>query len=90
MANLTPPETEAILTVCLTAAFADGEKHDEERCQIKDLTVNLAGSEIDLPALHQRVLLARPVLSDAVRPLTTLASRRLPPMGRLNPTKPTA
>ena len=31
MTALTTPETESILTVCLMASFADGDKHERER-----------------------------------------------------------
>jgi uncharacterized membrane protein YebE (DUF533 family) len=60
MNDLTPDETEAILTLCLMAAFADGEKHEREREQIRRIAESFRGSEVDLSALYQEVLLRKP------------------------------
>ena len=39
------------------AAFADGEKHEREREQIRKIAESFRGSEVDLSALYQEVLL---------------------------------
>ena len=44
MNALTQSEIESILTICLLASFADGEKHDDERQQIKKITDSLAAT----------------------------------------------
>ena len=51
MNPLTTSETEAILTLCLIASFADGDKHDREREQLKRITGSLASDGVDLTAL---------------------------------------
>jgi uncharacterized protein (DUF697 family)/tellurite resistance protein len=69
-------EQDAIATVCLMAAFADGRKDDAERGEIRRIVENLsAGAEGDrasrgLSALYQDVLLGRVTLERAVAPLT--------------------
>ncbi len=71
MNALTTTETEAILTLCLIASFADGDKHDRERQQLKKITDSLAGGEADVTALYQQVLLNKPdVAAVAARLLT--------------------
>ena len=70
-------EQDAIATVCLMAAFADGRKEDAERGEIRRIVENLgAGAEGDgasrgLSALYQDVLLGRVTLERAVAPLTS-------------------
>ena len=66
---MTPDQTRAVLTVALMAAFADGLKDERERTRIKELAARLPAEGIDLPALYQEVLLGKPKLADAARPL---------------------
>ena len=40
---MTNEEIRAILTICLLASYADGEKHDREREQIRQVAEGLAG-----------------------------------------------
>jgi uncharacterized protein (DUF697 family)/tellurite resistance protein len=75
MNTLTTSETEAILTLCLIASFADGDKHERERQQLKKITDSLAGGEVDVTALYQEVLLNKP-------DITTVAARLLTPGAR--------
>ena len=50
----------SILTLCLMAAFADGEKQEREREQIRKIAESFRPSEVDLAALYQEVLLRKP------------------------------
>ena len=77
MTALTTPETESILTVCLMASFADGDKHEREREQMKKITDSLASEQIDVTALYQKVLLNRPDVATVAEGLVTPGSRQL-------------
>jgi uncharacterized membrane protein YebE (DUF533 family) len=77
MNDLTPDETEAILTLCLMAAFADGEKHEREREQIRRIAESFRGSEVDLSALYQEVLLRKPEPAAVAARLSTPGARQL-------------
>ena len=77
MTTLTTTETEAILTLCLMASFADGEKHADERTHLKKITASLAGDGIDLTALYQDVLLNKPDLAAVAARLPTPGARQL-------------
>jgi len=77
MIALTTSETESILTVCLMASFADGDKHEREREQMKKITDSLANEEMDVTALYQRVLLNRPDLTAVAEGLVAPGSRQL-------------
>ena len=75
--TLTPSETEAILTLCLMASFADGDKHESEREQMKKITDSLANDTVDVTALYQKVLLNRPEVATVAEGLVTAGSRQL-------------
>lgn len=77
MTTLTTTETESILTLCLMASFADGEKHEEERAHLKKITASLAGGGVDLTALYQDVLLNKPDVAQVAARLTTPGARQL-------------
>ena len=71
-------EIRAILTLSLLASFADGEKHDREREQIRQVAEGLAGDQsINLPGLYQDVLLRRVDMATAVSRLTSADARQL-------------
>ena len=73
------PEQNAILTIALLAAFADGSGDDRERAAIKRIADSLAG-EHDAPQLtqlYQDVLLKRVTLQQAVSALTDSPQRQL-------------
>ncbi|MBF6631425.1 MAG: TerB family tellurite resistance protein [Comamonas sp.] len=75
---MTHDEIRAILTLCLLASFADGEKHDREREQIRQVAEGLAGdSQVNLPGLYQDVLLRRVNLPDVLARLSEPESRQL-------------
>ena len=57
MNALTTSETESILTLCLIASFADGDKHEREREQLKKITGSLASDAVDLTALSKTLVL---------------------------------
>ncbi|MCX8091941.1 MAG: DUF533 domain-containing protein [Verrucomicrobiae bacterium] len=75
--DLHPNEQEALLTVCLMAAFADGAKSDVERAELKRIAETFAETEMNLAALYRRVLMRQVTIAQAVQPLATLAARQL-------------
>ncbi|HEX8371988.1 MAG TPA: DUF533 domain-containing protein [Chthoniobacterales bacterium] len=77
MNTLDPTETEAILTLCLMASFADGEKHDREREQLKKITDSLANDTVDITALYQQVLLNKPDVATVAGRIVTPGARQL-------------
>jgi uncharacterized protein (DUF697 family) len=75
---MTQAEITAIVTISLLAAFADGDKHERERAEIKRIAEGLAGDDrLHLPTLYQDVLLKRVTLDSAVAGLTSTESRQL-------------
>ena len=57
---MTPSETQAIVALSLLAAFADGEKHERERAEIKRIAEGLSQADgVHLPTLYQDVLMKR-------------------------------
>lgn len=71
-------EVRATLTICLMAAYADGDKHDREREQIRQVAQGLAQDEqINLPGLYHEVLMRRVQLEDVLPKLGSNESRRL-------------
>lgn len=72
-------EQEAVLTIALLAAFADGNKDDRERDEIKRIAESLAG-EAHVPQwsqLYQSVLLKRVNVAQAAAALTDPMHRQL-------------
>jgi uncharacterized protein (DUF697 family)/tellurite resistance protein len=87
---MNPVEQDAVVTVCLLAAFADGRKNDAEREEVRRIVENLGpeaggeggGAEVGargrgLSALYQDVLLGRVTVDKAVAPLTQQEHRTL-------------
>jgi len=86
---MNPVEQDAIVTVCLLAAFADGRKNDAEREEVRRIVENLrpdAGAESatdgsergrGLSALYQDVLLGRVTVEKAAVPLKKQEHRTL-------------
>jgi uncharacterized protein (DUF697 family)/tellurite resistance protein len=72
-------EQEAVLTIALLAAFADGAKDDRERDEIKRIAESLSGEAgaPQLSQLYQSVLLKRVNVSQAVAALSDPAHRQL-------------
>jgi len=71
-----PQEREALLTIALLAAFADGAHEDRERAEIRRAADALA-AELNVPGLYQDVLLKRVDVGAAVARLRSDATRRL-------------
>ncbi len=75
---MTASETQAIVTLSLLAAFADGDKHDRERAEIKRIAQGLSGDEgVHLPSLYQDVLTKRVSLASLAEQLASQESRQL-------------
>ena len=72
---MTTSEKEAVATLCLMAAFADGQKGDEEREHIRAVMDTLDG--VSTPALYQRVLLNKVTLEEAAGALERPETRSL-------------
>jgi len=68
-------EQQAVMTIALLAAFADGRNEDREREELRHVAEALGTSNV--PTLVQEVLLKRVSLSEATGVLTTPDARRL-------------
>ena len=76
--NLALQERHAILTLCLMASFADGEKHEREREEIKRVAQNFSqGDALHLSTLYQDVLMQRVTLEDVVAQLQSTQAKTL-------------
>jgi len=71
----THPDSESLLAICLFAAFADGDKSDDERAQIESLAGELGGG--DVSAVSRRILMGRMSLDAAAADLQTREGRML-------------
>lgn len=71
----TTEEREAIATVCLMAAFADGNKGNEERARVKEIFDSLNADFS--PDLYSKVLLGQVTLKDVSSVLNTPMLRNL-------------
>jgi len=75
---LNTDEIRATLTVCLLAAYADGDKHDREREQIREVAQGLAqDAQVNLPGRYQDVLMRRVTLADVLPRLQSEEARQL-------------
>ncbi len=72
-------EQRALLAVALLAAFADGDKSDAEREEVRRIaqTLGAQSSGLNVPALMQDVLLQRLRVPDAVAALKSQPHRQL-------------
>jgi uncharacterized protein (DUF697 family)/tellurite resistance protein len=70
-------EAEAMLTICMLAAFADGANSEIERAAIKRMADNLPNIGTDHAALYQKVLLGQISSAQAVQPLQRPELRQL-------------
>lgn len=71
-------EQQAILAISLLASFADGNKDEREREQIKQIAEGLApDGDINMTALYQDVLLKRRTLELSVAQLETKEGQQL-------------
>ena len=69
-------EKEAILTIALLAAFADGKQHDTERSEVRR-AFDALGAELNAPELYQRVLIKRIDVAAAASQLQLAQARML-------------
>jgi uncharacterized protein (DUF697 family)/tellurite resistance protein len=75
---MTQAETQAILSLSLMAAFADGDKHERERAEVKRIADALAQSDaVHLPTLVQDVLMKRVDVASAAAALRSADARQL-------------
>lgn len=75
---MTPTDTQAILTIAVLAAFADGDKHDRERDELKRIAEGLGRADgVHLPTLYQDVLMKRVDTAAAVARLGSAEARQL-------------
>jgi uncharacterized protein (DUF697 family)/tellurite resistance protein len=75
---MTRDEQQAILTLALMAAFADGRKDDRERTEIRSIVDALAAAgEPNLPALYQKVLTRQASVEAAASALASPELRQL-------------
>jgi uncharacterized protein (DUF697 family)/tellurite resistance protein len=74
---ISPQEQRAIVSVCILAAYADGNQHEFERAQIQKIVNGFSGEQFDLSAAYQEVLLGRATLADAASQLQSPASKAL-------------
>jgi len=75
--TISAAEHEAILTICLMAAFADGGKSDAERTEFKRITEGFSLPGVDLAKLYQDVLMKRTSVERAASALPSPAFRTL-------------
>ena len=66
----------AILSIAMLAAFADGNKDDNEREHVKQFAQQLGASSVELMGVYQDVLLGQVTLAHAVAVLTDEGQRR--------------
>ena len=71
----TLPTNESLLAICLFAAFADGDKSDQERGHIESLALELGGG--DVSAVSRRILMGRLSIDAAAAELKTRDERML-------------
>lgn len=75
---MTPQETRSIITLSLMAAFADGQKHDRERAEVRRIAEALAQSDaVHLPTLVQDVLMKRVDMAGTAAALQSPEARHL-------------
>lgn len=75
---MTPADTQAIVTIAALAAFADGQKHDRERDELKRIAEGLGNADgVHLPTLYQDVLMKRVDVASAAARLGSPQARQL-------------
>ena len=76
--SMQPEETRAILTLCLLASFADGEKHARERDEIRRVAQGFSQDDVGhLSTLYQDVLMKRVTLADVIERLHSAEAKQL-------------
>ncbi len=75
---MTLQENQAIVSLSLLAAFADGDKHDRERAEVRRIADNRANADgVHLPSLVQDVLMKRVDLAGVAASLKDSGARQL-------------
>ncbi|MEO9150212.1 MAG: TerB family tellurite resistance protein [Burkholderiaceae bacterium] len=75
---MSPVETQAVLSLCVLASFADGDKHERERAEIKRVAEGFSDSNaLHLSTLYQDVLMKRITLPDVVSQLGSADAKQL-------------
>lgn len=75
---MTAADTQAIVTLAVLAAFADGDKHDRERDELRRIAEGLGRADgVHLPTLVQDVLMKRVDVAAAVATLGSTEARQL-------------
>lgn len=75
--TLDQPDHQAILGICILAAFADGEQGDLERTQIERIVNGFTGEHLDLVSAYQDVLGGKLSLAELAGRLRKPAARAL-------------
>ena len=70
-------ENRAIVTLSLMAAYADGDKHEREREEVKRIAQGLAADGLHMPSLYQDVLMKRVNLASLAAQLESREARHL-------------
>ncbi|MBL8201510.1 MAG: hypothetical protein JNK40_11100 [Chromatiales bacterium] len=73
---MTPTEQKSLLSIAMLAAFADQSKTDRERDEVRQVAESL-GSDLNVAAIYQDVLLGRTGVASAAAGLSTPALRQL-------------
>lgn len=75
---MNPQDSRSVVTLCLMAAFVDGQKHDREREEVRRIAESLAeAGGIHLPTLVQDVLMKRQTLTSVAASLQDDGARHL-------------
>lgn len=67
--TLEPTQQEAIFSLCLMAAFADGANSETERGELKRMAETVLGDKLHAAAVYQNVLLGRTSMASAATAL---------------------
>jgi len=73
---MNPTEMKALLSIAMLAAFADSQKQDREREEVRRVAESLGG-DFNVAALYQEVLLGRVDVASAAAALSTPGLRQL-------------
>lgn len=77
LSTMNTSEHEAILTICLMAAFADGGKNDAERAAFKRIAEGFSPPDLDTAKLYQDVIMKRTSVDFVASALPSPESRTL-------------
>jgi uncharacterized protein (DUF697 family)/tellurite resistance protein len=73
---MNPTEMKALLSIAMLAAFADSQKDNRERDEVRQVAESLGG-DLNVAAVYQDVLLGRVDVASATAALSTPALRQL-------------